>query len=720
MPHPRGNARGDGHPYRKTGIVMKTRITPIKKMRQASGPKSCPAPTTGLESVLRASTSLSVFIIDRTGMFLFWNDGAAKLFGYDSEEIVAKQTVAALAAEQVGAGVEMVARAWEFCSRNQRGASYEMLNRTKEGATIWMNWHFIPLVDKKGNVDRLLGLGENVTARKIAERHMVESQERYVTLVRLLPDIVFVVDSNGIFTFINESVGALGYTPEDLIGKHYKILIHPDDYAGVSRATVLTGYLGKATGPLRAPKLFDERRSGSRRTTNLEVRIIAKNGPRAARERVVIITSVNASGLYNQHDHTREFSGTLGIMRDITERKQAEEERMRLENQLNHSRKMEAIGQLAGGIAHDFNNMLSGITGYAEVIKQHNLRKDGTAIDPQLDANISVILRAADRAGDLTMKLLAFSRQGKYQVIAVDLHIIIKEVLDLLAPTIDRRIVIEKRFDAQPSLTMGDPTQLENAVLNLAMNACDAMPAGGTLTFQTSTVALDESFVRMRGYHMDPGQYLLLVVSDSGVGMSASMLQRLFEPFFSTKEPGKGTGLGLASVYGTVKSHQGAIDVESGVGEGTTFRVYLPLFRGEPRTIPQPTGDIEKGSGCIMVVDDEEIVRTILGKMLEELGYTVITCNNGGEAVSTYSKQWREISLVVLDMNMPIMSGTDCFYALQKINPSVKIVISTGYTVQTEAQKLISESTVGLIQKPFKFANLAREIKRILLFGKNG
>jgi PAS domain S-box-containing protein len=695
-------------------MTKSSATTPLKKKRSTvkASPVAVPEWQDG---ILKSETTLAVFVIDRKGAFHSWNDGAEKLFGYTSAEMVdTKNTFAALTVEQGGAGAEILARAWEYCDHNKRGVSYEMLNRSKDGRCIWMNWHFIPVAQGDAGMSGLAGLGENITARMMAENHLVESQQRYVTLVRLLPDIVFVIDEAGNFTFINESVGVLGYTAEELIGKHFSILIHPDDFLKVNRDAILPAFRGTVTGPLRAPKLFDERRSGTRKTANLEVRLIARLGSRADRERVVIISSVNASGLYNQRSSAKEFSGTIGVMRDITERRQAEEEREHLEHQLNHARKMEAIGQLAGGIAHDFNNMLSGITGYAEVIRQRNRTKEGQSIDTALESNIEIILKAAERAGDLTMKLLAFSRQGKYQVIPVDIHERIAEVVALLSPTIDRRIRITTILEAVPSRVMGDPTQLENAILNMAMNACDAMPEGGVLTLSTSVVMLDEQIARTRGYHMETGRYVLLIVNDTGIGMSEPMLQRIFEPFFTTKPIGKGTGLGLASVYGTVKSHHGAIDVESQVGAGTTFKVYLPVCKGGAGPSAEPEKDLAKGSGNILVVDDEEIVRNILARMLEEVGYVVATCNNGGEAVAYYREHGDETDLIILDMNMPVMSGSDCFYELKKINPDVKVVISTGYTVQTEAHKLISESAVGLIQKPFKFATLADEIHRIM------
>ncbi|MBD3391581.1 MAG: response regulator, partial [Chitinivibrionales bacterium] len=401
-------------------------------------------------------------------------------------------------------------------------------------------------------------------------------------------------------------------------------------------------------------------------------------------------------------------------IRDITDRKRAEEEHRSLQEQLNQAHKMEAIGRLAGGVAHDFNNMLSGIMGYAEVIKRRNRDDQGQPGDPELDRHIDVIIKAPERAGDLTEKLLAFSRQGKYQVVPVNIHDTIAEVKGLLEHTMDRRIEIHEDLRAEPPVVMGDPTQLQNVVLNLAMNARDAMPDGGALAFTTDIRDVDVEFADSLVFRMMPGRYLVLSVSDTGVGMDEQTRRRVFEPFFTTKGIGEGVGLGLSSVYGTVKGHHGAILVDSAVGKGTTCNVYLPAH--EEGKAPHETGvhEIPKGSGTILVVDDEEMVRTILTQLLRELGYAVATCGNGGEAIEYYRRHGTNVDLVILDMNMPVMSGAECLAELRKLNPGVKVIIATGYSFQSKTQKILATGVSGFVKKPFKLADLSDEIKRVL------
>ncbi len=464
-----------------------------------------------------------------------------------------------------------------------------------------------------------------------------------------------------------------------------------------------------------SPKLFDERRSGARKTSNLEVRLIPKDWDSGSKDRIAIVSAVSASGHYSSLDEDRggkSFVGTIGVIRDITDRKQVEEEHRRLESKLHQAQKMEAIGSLAGGIAHDFNNMLAGISGYAEVIKRRNRTYEGAVKDQRLDTHVNVILKASERAGDLTSKLLAFARQGKYQVVLINVDDTIHEVIALLRHTIDRRIEIGLSLNPGPCYVLGDPTQLQNAVLNLAMNAVDAMPDGGTLTFTTDVTDFTPELVKMLPYHMTPGKYVRLTVSDTGVGMDESVRSRIFEPFFTTKDVGKGTGLGLASVYGTVKSHHGSVEARSTTGCGSEFIVHLPLQDPPSSGSIQSTETIKNGKGEILVVDDEEVVRNILTQMLLEIGYTVSTCTNGMEAVQYYRQHGDSIDLIILDMNMPVMNGIDCFRELRGLNGDVKVIITTGYSFQSDTQQIIMAGVNGFIPKPFKLSDLSSEIRK--------
>jgi PAS domain S-box-containing protein len=385
---------------------------------------------------------------------------------------------------------------------------------------------------------------------------------------------------------------------------------------------------------------------------------------------------------------------------DITERKQ-------LEEQLRQSEKMQAVGQLAGGIAHDFNNQLSGILGYADLLASK-------LEDETLVRYANGIRSATERAATLTGQLLAFSRKGKYLSIAVKIDKVIADVISILEHSIDKRIKIQQDLKAWPTTTIGDPNQLQNALLNLALNARDAMPQGGEIIFRTDIATLDNEFCRNHPYELEPGQYLKVSVTDNGCGMDKTVQKHIFEPFFTTKELGKGTGMGLASVYGTVRSHHGAITVYSEIGHGSTFRLYLPLADEDAEETALPRDIPVTGNARILIVDDEEVVREVGAEMLRELGYRVTTCKDGQEAVEYYKKTWSYIDLVVLDMVMPELGGKDAFIAMREINPHVRAILSSGYSINGEAQSILDEGVISFIGKPFRQAAFAQVVAHAL------
>ncbi len=391
------------------------------------------------------------------------------------------------------------------------------------------------------------------------------------------------------------------------------------------------------------------------------------------------------------------------IFTDISGQKQ-------LEDQLRQSEKMRAIGQLAGGIAHDFNNQLGGILGYADLLREEV--GDNATLSRYTD-NILISVR---RSADLTAQLLAFSRQGKYQDVMVDIHNIIHEVVSILQHSIDKRIVVSQLLKASPPTTTGDPTQLQNAILNLALNARDAMPKGGELIFSTENVQVDDSYKRSSSFEITNGYYIQLCVTDSGTGMDKETQKHVFEPFYTTKEEGKGTGMGLAAVYGTIKNHQGFVHIYSEEGKGSTFKVYLPLveseiLHSEANGISKPA---KTGAGHILLVEDDKMLRDAASAMIEKLGYELTVCADGKDAVTFYKKSWKEVDLVLLDMVMPVMNGRDTFIAMQKINPKIVALLSSGYSFNGEAKSILKEGVRGFIQKPYRKAELAEKIAELL------
>lgn len=380
---------------------------------------------------------------------------------------------------------------------------------------------------------------------------------------------------------------------------------------------------------------------------------------------------------------------------DVTERKRTEE-------RIRQAEKLTAIGQLAGGVAHDFNNQLSIMLGYAGLLETR-------LTDPETRRYASAIVRAANRSGDLTRNLLAFSRQGIQENLPVDFHELIGEVCELLSHSLDKRITVRQVPGAPTSVISGDPATLQNALLNLALNARDAMPRGGALHFRTSVAEFPgpegrRDWVAETG-EPAPGPYLHVEVSDTGMGMSEPVRRRIFEPFFTTKPVGKGTGLGLASVFGTVKNHRGRIAVDTEEGRGTTFHLYFPLGRPVKRSGPaEPSSS--RGGLTVLVVDDDGPVREIMRDMLKAGKHTVLEASHGREALDLYRAKQGAIDLVILDMMMPDMDGAEVFAELRRMDPRVRVLLSTGFPGDARIPALLAEGMKGLLQKPYEKAQL--------------
>ncbi len=412
----------------------------------------------------------------------------------------------------------------------------------------------------------------------------------------------------------------------------------------------------------------------------------------------------------NGREFTVLFSGVLldisgkpcalSAVMEITEQK-------RLYSQLLQSQKMEVVGQLAGGIAHDFNNMLAGIMAAAELLKMR------LPADEKNHKMVDTIIEATTRSADLTRELLTFSRKGTALSKPVNIHEVITAVTNLLERTIDRKIQLSVRLERGMPVVMGDQTQLQNALLNLGVNARDAMPQGGTLTYTTAVKNLDESVCRSLGLVLEPGSYLEITVSDTGIGMTTEVMEHIFEPFFTTKVVGKGTGLGLAAVYGTVRNHRGDVCVQSELGTGTVFKLFLPMGT-EEITSSDHSGDIVTGTGGVLLVDDEEILRDIGRDLLEDLGYTVYLAEDGGRALEVFDRHRDDILLVMLDMIMPKMGGKETFLRLREQDPELKVLFCSGFSRDGTGDELLKLGASGFIQKPYSRSELSRAVAEIL------
>jgi len=392
---------------------------------------------------------------------------------------------------------------------------------------------------------------------------------------------------------------------------------------------------------------------------------------------------------------------------EVAERERVEREREAMREQLQLAQKMEAIGRLAGGVAHDFNNLLTTIRGHTELLRRSAPSEAPARLD--LDA----ILTASDRAAELTGQLLAFSRRGKLRAEQVDIDKLIEEVVRLLHHSVDPRIEVRCDLGLEGALITGDPSRLQSALLNLAVNARDAMPEGGLLVFSTRVVQL--AGPRPAESPIGPGPHAEIRVSDTGMGMAPEVARRVFEPFFTTKEMGRGTGLGLAAVYGTVKSHNGSISVESAPGLGTLFRIHLPLVahHGQAPVVAPERAWVE-GRGTVLLVDDQAEVREVTTSILDRLGYTVITAEDGVAALSLYDQHREVIRLVLLDVRMPRMDGAETLRRLRRLDPELPVVIVSGFGADRDLASIRGMGVQGVVEKPFTVSELSETMARAL------
>lgn len=391
---------------------------------------------------------------------------------------------------------------------------------------------------------------------------------------------------------------------------------------------------------------------------------------------------------------------TLVVLNDVTKQKLIEE-------QIRHTKKMEAIGTLSGGIAHEFNNLLMGIQGNTSLMLL-NTKSDDTHYNRL--KNIENLIQSGSK---LTSQLLGYARKGRYQISPIDLNTLVKDTSYIFAKT-KKEIVINQELSTDLHLIEADRGQIEQVLLNLYINAADAMPTGGKLTITTANVTHEN--MGDGPYTPRPGNYVMLVITDTGIGMDKKTCERVFDPFFTTKEPGSGTGLGLASTYGIIKGHRGYINVESGKGKGTTFKIYLPASKTVVRdyeTVAREEQLLAKHE-TILLVDDEELIREVSREMLEAVGYNVLSAGSGKEAVNVYKKHQDTIDLVVLDLIMPEMGGGQVYDRLKEINPGVKVLLSSGYSINEEAMSIMKRGCDGFIQKPFRIINLSQKIQKIL------
>ncbi|MDA8123325.1 MAG: PAS domain S-box protein [Deltaproteobacteria bacterium] len=569
--------------------------------------------------------------------------------------------------------LEMVkSRFREAVKREEKVLRIEYRIVHRDGEVRWLADRRQLAYDAKGTFVHVDGLLLDISDRRRSEEALRLTQ----FAVDRAGDAAYWVKPDGRLIYVNDQAcRVLGYSREELLS----MSIHD-------------------VNPEFPPQVWSDHWEDLRRRKSftIETRHLAKDG------RIIPVeVNVNHVGFDG-----KEYN--CASARDISVRVQAQERSRQLEVQLLQSRKMEAIGSLAGGIAHDFNNLLTGILGYADLL--NGKAEPGSEIRRAAE----VIRDAAERASRLTAKLLGYARKGKHLIVPVDIHKTIDDVTELLERTMDRRIRIRKSFNQGSLAVEGDPTQLQQIVLNLAMNARDAMPGGGDMTISTGIEDLDEAYcVSHTG--ATPGRHVYIEVADTGSGIPDGHMDKIFDPFFTTKEQGEGTGLGLPMVFGIVKNHGGHIHVESEVGAGSRFKVYLPpsgAEAGEPDSCPATEAGGSRGR--ILLIDDQETVREVCTAMLQNLGYTVSTTSDGREGVEHYRRHGKEIDLVIVDMVMPNMGGRECFLRIKAMNPKVRAVLSTGFSMDGAVQEIMKEGITGFIQKPYRLEQLRRVVAKAM------
>lgn len=511
------------------------------------------------------------------------------------------------------------------------------------------------------------------------------SEKRYKYLVENSPDLIYTLDEQGAFTYVNHSA-------EQLLG------IHGDRVIGMPYTSIVYGEdLDKAQWA------FNERRTGERATSGIELRLKVNgngNGDPLHYEIMYLTVELKATGMYDKpvSEEDKRFLGTHGVARDITSRKQ-------LEAQLHRSQRMEALGTLGGGVAHDFNNLLMGIHGNASL-----MLLDINSNHPHHE-KLKNIEQCVQSGAELTKQLLGFARGGKYEVRPSDLNDLIMKSSEMFGRT-RKEIKIERIFQEDIWTAEVDKGQIEQVLLNLYFNATQAMPGGGELCLETKNVSLGMNFCV--AHQIDPGKYVRMSVTDSGVGMDETTQQRIFEPFFTTRERGRGTGLGLASAYGIIKNHSGVIDVYSEVGRGTTFTIYLPASDKEVVKEEELDQELLIGTETVLLVDDEDIIIDVGKQMLEILGYETMVARSGVEALALFKANKDKIEMVILDMIMPGMGGGETCDALKEIDQDLKVLLSSGYSLDGKAAEILERGCDGFIQKPFNMKDLSHKMRAIL------
>ena len=617
-----------------------------------------------------------IWSIDRNGIHTYSNPAAESILGLSAHKIIGKSLWDRLHPEDR----EYIGARWQKWIGEKIGWNNVIFRwRHIKGTYRYLESTSVPIFNSEGAFLGFRGVDRDITERMRSEQALAESEDKFRSLVETSADVIWEMDLKGRYTYISPRVrDLLGYLPNEVIGRSPIDFVIDDDKEQLANR-------------------FARISENPRPFYNLVNTVVHKNGG------VVILETSGAPRL----DADGNIKGFRGVDRDITERKNAEAEKKRLESLLHQAQKMEAIGTLAGGIAHDFNNILGAIIGYAELAEMEI--SDGKA-----RGYLKQLQLASNRAKNLVGQILAFSRQDKYEKVPTDISIIIKEALKLLKTSLPANIELHQKFEKNLDTIMADQTQIHQVIMNLCANALHAVgKTAGLIEVSLSQMSFDDGDT---SYITDlaPGRYLKLTVTDTGQGMDKETLDRIFEPYFTTKEVGVGTGLGLAIVHGIVKEHGGAIKVNSKPGSGTSFHIYFPCVEDEVINQTEISGPLLPGIERILFVDDEKILLDIGETMLTKLGYKVDCRTSPYEALEAFKANPQKYDLVISDMSMPVMTGDKLSQEILQIRPNIPIIICTGFSNRINPETASKMGIKGFLMKPLTIVDLAKSIRDVL------
>jgi signal transduction histidine kinase len=629
-----------------------------------------------LQSVMDGASETAIIATDCEGIIRLFNEGAVRLLGYDAEEMVGQHTPEVLfrreelAARAVSLSAALGVAVDGFRALVQPAEAIGFERREwdcvrKDGRVVVVSVITTVLREEGEAISGYLMVARDVTERKKSEQALEQVRIYISNVIDAMPSWLIGVEEGGrVMQWNLTAARESGIELKHAFGRPVDELL-----------------------PFMRQQMVLVREALEAREVASALKIPVEKGDLTEYVNLTVYPLLGEG-----------LTGAVLRIDNVTEQ-------MKLEQRMIQSQKMDAIGQLAGGVAHDFNNLLGGILGFSEILERH--------VDEQGRHYVELMNSAAKRAADLTAKLLSFSRKGQLTRTPVDMHGLVHNTVGLLKRCLNKQVELSVQLNAPYCTVMGDEAQLHSALLNLGINAGHAMPNGGELLYASRMIELDRNHCAISPFNIEPGKYLEIEVRDHGVGISEEHIGHIFEPFYTTRSAGEGTGLGLAAVYGAVQEHKGAITVYSEVGVGTVFHLYFPLIKIEVGRVNSEEHPV-KGEGRILVVDDEAVIRMTAEAILSGLGYEVSLARNGEEALEAYRAAGQEIDLVLLDMIMPGMNGHEVFDRLKDMDPAVKVLVCSGYSKPDDLRAMQARGCSGFIRKPYTTLELSRQVASCL------